>query len=140
MTSKTSLNERLGEEDKKLVAWKHCLKCGTNYSAFQLVCYTCWRRVNKHPENPLNSEFANSLITQSGYSLPTNIVRLNVDYPISEELSKEVCNGLGRCFDCTTKSYCRLFGNPFFECKKEDWEYCTCKQCCTAIKKFARKK
>lgn len=126
------------EENRKLVAWQHCTVCGTNYPAGQTVCYTCWRRANDDDDekngNPLESRFAKSLVIHTGYDLPSNFIRLNVDYPLKKELSDRFYNGGGRCFECGVKSYCRMFGNSFYTCKKEDWEYCRCKMCCKAVR------
>lgn len=129
------------EEIKKLIAWQQCKVCGTNYPASQTVCYTCWRRAKdddaEKTGNLLESRFSKSLVLKVGYDLPNNLTRLNVDYPISKDLADKFYHGGGRCFECMEKSYCRMFGNPFYTCKKEDWEYCKCKMCCKAFRKEA---
>ena len=133
------------EENKQLVAWRQCVVCGTSYPLLQTVCYTCWRRAEdddaEKAGNLLESRFSKSLATKSGHELPNNFIRLNVDYPIGKELADKFYHGGGRCFECKEKSYCRMFGNPFNTCKKEDWEYCKCRMCCKAFREEdARKK
>lgn len=130
-------NDSGQEESQKIVAWQHCKVCGTNYPASQTVCYICWRRAKDEKEktgNLLESRFAKSLVFQCGYNLPDNFIRLNVDYPINKDLADKFYSGGGRCFECLEKSYCRMFGNPFYTCKKEDWEYCKCRMCCKAFR------
>jgi len=139
MADKRADNEQ--EKNRKLAAWRYCTACGTSYPVSQTVCYTCWRRAEEDdPEkagNLLESRFAKSLVTKSGYEIPGNFIRLNVDYPIDKTLAEEFYHGGGRCFECTEKSYCRLFGNPSYTCKKEDWEYCKCRMCCKAFREEA---
>lgn len=129
------------EETKKLIAWQQCKVCGTSYPASQTVCYTCWRKAKdddaEKTGNLLESRFSKSLVLKCGYELPGNFIRLNVDYPIPKDLADKFYRGGGRCFECTEKSYCRMFGNPFYTCKREDWEYCKCKMCCKAFREEA---
>ena len=126
------------EGTKKLMAWRQCKVCGTSYPVSQTVCYTCWRKAKaddaEKTGNLLESRFAKSLATKSGYELPGNFIRLNVDYPIPKDLADKFNRGGGRCFECVEKSYCRMFGNPFYTCKREDWEYCKCRMCCKAFR------
>ena len=130
-------------QQEKTVAWRRCKVCGSSYPVSQTVCYTCWRRAKSEERNAgnlLSSRFAQSLITVCGCRLPGNIIRLNVDYPISKEISGQFYKGGGRCFECAEKSYCRLFGNPFYTCRREDWEYCKCRMCCKSFRDEAQRK
>lgn len=136
----TRSNAQNENEDKKqYVAWRYCTKCGTSYPATQVICYTCYRRANsKQTTNLLNSEFAKTLVTKCGESYPKNFIRLNVDIPLSES-TKKYLNGCGNCFECTEKAFCNNFGNPFYICSKQDWEYCKCKNCCAVFRKSMQK-
>lgn len=130
-------------QQETLAAWRRCTVCGSNYPVSQTVCYTCWRRAKPDERtsgNLLSSRFAESLRTVCGSRLPENLIRLNVDYPIPAEISGQFYRGGGRCFECAEKSYCRLFGNPYYTCRREDWEYCKCRMCCKAFRDEAARK
>ena len=102
--------------------WSICNDCGCEYDYKFITCPKC------HLEGKKSSGYK---VRQSDNPPPKNkVVRWNMPiiYPPSENKY---------CVNCEHKtSFCFKFGNPDFQCSREDFEHCPCKECCAFHKKI----
>lgn len=105
--------------------WAVCLECGCEYDYELPMCPKCF-------ENDL--ECRAKAVKASEFQPPLKVIRYN----------KKYLNGGTNettCYNCVHKnnSFCRNFGNPNRECKREEFESCPCTRCCGILKAEQRK-
>ena len=107
----------------KTYAWSICKECGCEYDYRLPCCPACYEK----------GLYCNVFAVKSSASKPA-IVQYNKTYLNGG-------NGETTCFNCEHKknSYCKNFGNPNWNCKREEFEMCECKICCSMAKRENQK-
>lgn len=106
----------------KKYAWSVCKECGCEYDYKLPCCPACYSK----------GLFCNVIAVKSSDCKP-KIIQYNKTY-LREEKGDKVC------YNCIHKegSYCKHFGDPFWNCKREEFEACNCKTCCAIMKRANR--
>lgn len=105
--------------------WAVCAECGCEYDYELEMCPACYDR---------KLDCRIKAVKLSEFQPPRNVIRYNKTYSIGDK-NEPVC------YNCENKegSYCMKFGNPDWNCKREEFETCSCKVCCSRIKAENRK-
>lgn len=105
--------------------WAVCLECGCEYDYGLPMCPNCY-------DNGLDCRAR--AVKKSEFQPPMKVIKYNKQYQYGDK-------GEITCYNCTHKkeSYCKNFGNPNWECRREEYEMCECKECCGRLKRANRK-
>ena len=106
----------------KTYLWADCLECGCEYDYNLPMCPACY-------ENGLDCRA--KAVRKSEFQPPMKVIRYNKPYQHGDK-------GETVCYNCVHKnnSFCRNFGNPNWNCKREDFENCPCARCCAIAKRL----
>ncbi len=117
-TLKVALTKVTGKKSR-VYFWSVCMECGCEYDYNLPMCPNCYAE---------GFECRRYAVRKSEFQPPAKVVKYNKPYLSDTEKT---------CYNCADNefSYCKNFGNYNWNCRREEWEMCKCKQCCT----FARK-
>lgn len=108
--------EKLTGKKAKIYYWGVCIECGCEYDYNLPLCPNCYA-----------NGFACRMksVKVSEFQPPAKVIRYNKTFTSNKS-----------CYNCEHRnnSFCSNFGNPNWTCKREEFEYCECKQCCSKIK------
>lgn len=111
-------------KNAKRYFWSVCTKCKTEYWYSMVYCPNCWSNGIVNEEHTV----------KTSEERPKNVIRFNKSYIHPLKL-KATAPDEKVCYNCECRGYfCRNFGNPDFECSRNDYDYCPCKACCVAMK------
>ena len=103
----------------KSYAWSVCKECGCEYDYKLPCCPACYEK---------------------GFYCNTYAVKSSDSKPAIIQFNKTYLNGGNNettCFNCVHKkdSFCKNFGNNKWNCKREEFEACECRTCCSLAKR-----
>lgn len=112
--------EITGKKAKEHI-WAVCLECGCEYDYDLPCCPACYDK---------GFDCRAKAVKKSEFQPPMKVIRFNKHYMNGDK-------GEQICYTCIHKkeSYCRNFGNPNWNCKREEFEMCECKTCCGIAKR-----
>ena len=101
-----------------------CLECGCEYDYSLPMCPACFDK---------GLDCRAKAVKKSEFKPTFKVIKYNKQYMNGEK-------GEQTCFTCSHKegSYCSNFGNPDWNCHREEFESCECKMCCGIAKKVNR--
>ena len=101
--------------------WAVCMECGCEYDYGLPICPDCYDR---------GFECRVVAIKKSEFQPTFKVINYNKQYLTGDKDEK-------LCYNCENKkeSYCRKYGNPNWQCKREEFEICKCKLCCGVSKR-----
>ena len=101
-----------------------CLECGCEYDYSLPMCPACFDK---------GLDCRAKAVKKSEFKPTFKVIKYNKQYMNGEK-------GEQTCFTCPHKqeSYCSNFGNPDWNCHREEFESCECKICCGIAKKVNR--
>ena len=104
--------------------WAVCLECGCEYDYDLPMCPDCYDR---------GFECRAKAVKKSEFQPPAKVIRYNKPYLNGDK-------GEFICYSCIHKkqSFCKNYGNPNWECKREEFEMCECRTCCGIAKRANR--
>lgn len=102
--------------------WAVCLECGCEYDYSLPMCPACY-------DNGL--ECRARAVKKSEFQPPMKVIRYNKQY-LNGDKNETIC------YNCVHKkqSFCKNFGNPKWNCQREEFESCPCARCCAVTKKY----
>ena len=120
---KNLLTRITGKQPKQYI-WAVCLECGCEYDYRLPMCPACY-------DNGLDCRA--KAVKKSEFQPPMKVVRYNKKY-LNGDKNEYIC------YKCIHKkeSYCRNYGNPNWNCKREEFEMCECRTCCGVAKRINR--
>ena len=117
-----SLLVRITGKRPKEYIWAVCLECGCEYDYGLPMCPACYeKRLDCRARSVKKSEF----------QPPMKVVRFNKQYQNGDK-------GETVCYNCVHKnqSFCPNYGNPNWNCNREEFESCPCARCCAVAKRY----
>ena len=104
--------------------WAVCLECGCEYDYSLPMCPACFDK---------GLDCRAKAVKKSEFKPTFKVIKYNKQYMNGD-------NNEQTCFTCIHKkeSYCSNFGNPDWNCHREEFEMCECKMCCGIAKKANR--
>ena len=116
--------EKVAEKKAKSYFWAVCLECGCEYDYSLPMCPACFDK---------GLDCRAKAVKKSEFKPTFKVIKYNKQYMNGEK-------GEQTCFTCPHKkeSYCSNFGNPDWNCHREEFESCECKICCGIAKKVNR--
>ena len=123
-TMKNLLVKITGKQPKQYI-WAVCLECGCEYDYELPCCPSCYDK---------GFDCRVKAVKKSEFQPPAKVIRYNKKY-LNGDKNEYIC------YKCIHKkeSYCRNFGNPNWNCKREEFEMCECRTCCGIAKTANRK-
>lgn len=117
---KNLLTRITGKQSKQYI-WAVCLECGCEYDYRLPMCPACY-------DNGLDCRA--KAVKKSEFQPPMNVVKYNKQYLNGDK-------GETVCYKCVHKkqNYCKNYGNPNWNCGREEFESCECRTCCAISKK-----
>lgn len=102
--------------------WALCLECGCEYDYGLPMCPACYN-------NGLDCRA--KAIKTSEFQPPMKVIRYNKQY-MNGDKNETVC------YNCVHKnqSFCKNYGNPNWNCNREEFESCSCSRCCAIAKRY----
>lgn len=121
---KNLLTRITGKQPKQYI-WAVCLECGCEYDYRLPMCPACY-------DNGLDCRAR--AVKKSEFQPPMKVIKYNKQY-LSGDKGETVC------YNCVHKkqSYCKNFGNPNWNCGREEFESCVCSRCCSIAKRYNEK-
>lgn len=116
--------EKVTGKKARVYYWSVCLECGCEYDYRLPMCPACFDK---------GLDCRAKAVRKSEFKPPMKVIKYNKQYMSGDE-NEQVC------FTCPNKkeSYCSNFGNPDWNCHREEFETCECKMCCGIAKKANR--
>lgn len=110
-----------GKRPKQYV-WAVCLECGCEYDYRLPMCPACF-------DNGLDCRAKS--VKVSDFKPPMKVIKYNKQY-LNGDKNETVC------YNCVHKnqSFCPNYGNPNWNCNREEFESCPCARCCAVAKKY----
>lgn len=104
--------------------WAVCLECGCEYDYRLPMCPACFDK---------GLDCRAKAVKKSEFKPTFKVIKYNKQYMNGDKNEQT-------CFTCIHKkeSYCSNFGNPNWNCHREEFESCECKMCCGIAKKANR--
>ena len=101
--------------------WAVCLECGCEYDYDLPMCPDCYDR---------GFECRAKAVKKSEFQPPAKVIRYNKHY-LNGDKGEKIC------YFCESKkeSFCKHFGQPEWNCRREEFESCECRMCCAITKK-----
>ena len=117
-----SLLVRITGKRPKEYIWAVCLECGCEYDYGLPMCPACY-------EKGLDCRARS--VKKSEFQPPMKVVRFNKQYQNGDK-------GETVCYNCVHKnqSFCPNYGNPNWNCNREEFESCPCARCCAVAKRY----
>lgn len=103
--------------------WSKCDNCGKYFDYKFYTCPHCYRKDKKAYSYK---------VVKSAVKPPASTIRWNMTWFTDTEKT---------CLDCENADdgFCPHFGNFEYQCSREQFEYCRCKQCCLKFRSTNRK-
>lgn len=116
--------EKVTGKKARVYFWAVCLECGCEYDYSLPMCPACFDK---------GLDCRAKAVKKSEFKPTFKVIKYNKQYMNGEK-------GEQTCFTCDHKkeSYCSNFGNPDWNCHREEFESCECKICCGIAKKVNR--
>ena len=116
--------EKVTGKKARVYFWAVCLECGCEYDYGLPMCPACYEK---------GLDCRTKAVKKSEFKPPMSVIKYNKQYMNGDKNEQT-------CFTCPNKkeSYCSNFGNPDWNCHREEFEYCNCKMCCGIAKKANR--
>jgi hypothetical protein len=113
--------EITGKKAKEHI-WAICLECGCEYDYGLPMCPACYDK---------GFDCRARAVKKSEFQPPMKVVRYNKQYQNGDK-------GETVCYNCVHKSgsFCKNFGNPNWNCHREEFESCNCARCCAVAKRY----
>lgn len=117
-----SLLVRITGKRPKQYFWAVCLECGCEYNYDLPMCPACYEK---------GLDCRAKAIKKSDFQPPMKVIRYNKPYMNGDK-------GETVCFNCVHKnqSFCKDYGNPNWNCRREEFESCNCSRCCAVAKRY----
>ena len=117
--------EKVTGKKARVYFWAVCLECGCEYDYSLPMCPACFDK---------GLECRAKAVKKSEFKPNMTVIKYNKQYMKGDKNEQT-------CFSCINKenSYCPHFGNPDWNCHREEFEMCNCKMCCGVAKKENRK-
>lgn len=123
----SSLSKFFDEHKPKVTFyfWAVCLECGCEYDYNLPMCPACYDK---------GFDCRTKAVKKSEFKPTFKVIKYNKHY-MNGDKNEPIC------FTCMHKkeSYCAHFGNPDWQCHREEYEMCECKLCCGKAKAENRK-
>ena len=118
---KIILEKITGKKSREFI-WAVCLECGCEYDYGLPMCPDCYDR---------GFECRAKAVKKSEFQPPMKVINYNKQYLNGDK-------GETVCYKCVHKkqSYCKNYGNPNWNCQREEFESCNCSRCCAIAKRF----
>ena len=116
--------EKVTGKKARIYFWAVCLECGCEYDYLLPLCPNCFEK---------GLECRAKAVKKSEFKPNMTVIKYNKQYMRGDKNEPT-------CFSCIHKkeSYCSHFGNPDWNCHREEFEMCNCKMCCGIAKKENR--
>lgn len=116
--------EKVTGKKAKVYFWAVCLECGCEYDYGLPMCPACYEK---------GLDCRTKAVKKSEFKPTFKVIKYNKQYMNGDKNEPT-------CFTCIHKkeSYCPHFGNPDWNCHREEFETCECKMCCGIAKKANR--
>lgn len=118
---KIILEKITGKKAREFI-WAVCLECGCEYDYSLPMCPDCYDR---------GFECRAKAVKKSEFQPPMKVIKYNKQYLNGDK-------GETVCYKCVHKkqSFCKNYGNPNWNCQREEFESCNCSRCCAIAKRF----
>ena len=118
---KTVLEKVTGKKARQFI-WAVCLECGCEYDYSLPMCPGCYDK---------GFDCRARAVKKSEFQPPMKVVKYNKQYQHGDK-NETVC------YDCVHKSgsFCIHYGNPNWNCQREEFESCKCARCCAMAKRI----
>ena len=118
---KVILEKVTGKKPKSYI-WAVCLECGCEYDYNLPMCPACYDK---------GLDCRAKAVKKSEFQPPMKVIRYNKQY-LNGDRGETVC------YNCVHKngSFCKNFGNPNWNCHREEFESCNCARCCATAKRY----
>lgn len=105
----------------KLYIWAVCLECGCEYDYGLPMCPACFDK---------GLDCRTRAVKKSDFQPTFKVIKYNKQYMNGDR-------GEIVCYKCVHKkdSFCKNYGNPNWNCKREEFESCNCARCCAMSKR-----
>lgn len=116
--------EKVTGKKAKVYFWAVCLECGCEYDYSLPMCPNCFDK---------GLDCRTKAVKKSEFKPPMSVIKYNKQYMNGDKNEQT-------CYTCIHKkqSWCSNFGNPNWNCHREEFETCECKMCCAIAKKENR--
>ena len=113
--------EKITGKKARVYVWAVCLECGCEYDYSLPMCPACYDK---------GLDCRARSVKKSEFQPPMKVIKYNKQYLNGDK-------GETVCYNCVHKkqSFCPNFGNPNWNCKREDFESCVCARCCAVAKR-----
>jgi hypothetical protein len=113
--------EITGKKAKEHI-WAICLECGCEYDYGLPMCPACYDK---------GFDCRARAVKKSEFQPPMKVIKYNKQYQNGDK-------GETVCYNCVHKSgsFCKNFGNPNWNCHREEFESCNCARCCAVAKRY----
>jgi hypothetical protein len=110
-----------GKQPKQYI-WAVCLECGCEYDYGLPMCPACYDK---------GLDCRARAVKKSEFQPPMKVIKYNKQYQNGDK-------GETVCYNCVHKSgsFCKNFGNPNWNCHREEFESCNCARCCAVAKRY----
>ena len=117
-----SLMVRITGKRPKEYIWAVCLECGCEYDYELPMCPACYDK---------GLECRARAVKKSEFQPPAKVIRYNKKY-LNGDKNEYIC------YNCIHKkqSFCKNYGNPNWNCRREEFESCNCARCCAVAKRY----
>lgn len=117
---KIILEKITGKKAREFI-WAVCLECGCEYDYNLPFCPDCYDS---------GFECRARSVKKSEFQPPMKVIKYNKQYLNGDK-------GETVCYNCVHKkqSFCRNYGNPNWNCQREEFESCNCSRCCAIAKR-----
>ena len=118
---KIILEKITGKKAREFI-WAVCMECGCEYDYGLPMCPDCYDR---------GFECRAKAVKKSEFQPPMKVINYNKQYLNGDK-------GETVCYKCVHKkqSYCKDYGNPNWNCGREEFESCVCSRCCAIAKRI----
>ena len=113
--------EKVTGKKARVYIWAVCLECGCEYDYGLPMCPACYDK---------GLDCRAKAVKKSEFQPPMKVIKYNKQY-LNGDRNEIVC------YNCVHKkeSFCKNFGNPNWNCNREDFESCVCARCCAVAKR-----
>ena len=113
---------RVTGKQPKVYYWAVCLECGCEYDYGIPMCPACYDK---------GLDCRARAVKTSEFQPPMKVIKYNKQYMNGDR--NEIV-----CYNCVHKneSFCKNFGNPNWNCQREEFESCKCARCCAMAKRI----
>ena len=120
-TMKNLLIRITGKKPKDYI-WAVCMECGCEYDYGLPMCPVCYDK---------GLDCRARAVKKSEFQPPMKVIKYNKKYLNGDRVETV-------CYNCVHKkdSFCKNYGNPNWNCHREEFESCPCARCCAIAKRY----